>query len=55
MLGLTLESKKFKIDWMLAGQWERLNRGLAVKGLRPCVDRVAIFQWISFSKPISLV
>lgn len=38
MLGLTLESKKFKIDWVLAGQWERLSGGLVVKGLCPCVD-----------------
>ena len=38
MLGLTLESKKFKIDWVLAGQWERLSGGRVVRGLCPCVD-----------------
>lgn len=38
MLGLTLVSKKFKIDWVLVGQWERLSGGLVVKGLCPCVD-----------------
>lgn len=38
MLGLTLVFKKFKIDWVLVGQWERLSRGLVVKGLCPCVD-----------------
>lgn len=38
MLGLTLASKKLRIDWVLAGQWERLSGGLVVKGLCPCVD-----------------
>lgn len=38
MLGLTLASKKLRIDCVLAGQWERLSGGLVVKGLCPCVD-----------------
>lgn len=47
MLCLTLESKKFEMDWVLAGQREGPSGVVVLEGICPWVDRVAIFQGVS--------